>query len=198
MPPLGFEGDWLVRFAFQRALAVIYLVAFLVAANQFRPLAGEDGLLLLDSFLDRVSFMRRPSIFHYAPTNWTIAIAVWTGVGLSLVALLAGPHFLPRPFAVPVSMLLWGLLRVLYLSFVNVGQLFYGYGWESMLCETGFLAIFLGAGPTASPVIVFWLLAWLLFQNMFGAGLIKVRGDDYWRELTCMDDTYSQSMAVSA
>jgi hypothetical protein len=39
------EDYWLVRFLFQRALAVIYLAAFLVAANQFRLLAGEDGLL---------------------------------------------------------------------------------------------------------------------------------------------------------
>jgi hypothetical protein len=33
---------------------------------------------------------------------------------------------------------LWGL----YLSFVQVGQLFYGYGWESQLLETGFPAVF--------------------------------------------------------
>jgi membrane protein implicated in regulation of membrane protease activity len=60
-----------------------------------------------------------------------------------------------------------------------------------MLCETGFLAIFLGAGTAAPPAIVFWLLAWLLFRNMFGAGLIKIRGDDCWRELTCLDDHYA-------
>jgi membrane protein implicated in regulation of membrane protease activity len=87
-------------------------------------------------------------------------------------------------------MLLWALLWALYLSFVNVGQLFYGYGWESMLVETGFLAIFLGAGPTAPPAVVFWLIGWLLFRNMFGAGLIKIRGDDCWRELTCLDYHY--------
>ena len=31
------------------------------------------------------------------------------------------------------------------LSFVNVGQTFYGFGWESMLLEAGFYAIFLGS-----------------------------------------------------
>jgi hypothetical protein len=36
---------WLTRFVFERALAVIYLVAFLVTVNQFRPLLGERGLL---------------------------------------------------------------------------------------------------------------------------------------------------------
>ena len=36
-----------------------------------------------------------------------------------------------------------GALWALYLSFVHVGQIFYGYGWEILLLETGFLAIFL-------------------------------------------------------
>jgi hypothetical protein len=87
-------------------------------------------------------------------------------------------------------MLLWGLMWALYLSFVNAGRVFYGYGWESMLLETGFLAAFLGAGPSGPPVVVMWLLKWVLFRNMFGAGLIKIRGDDCWRELTCLDYHY--------
>ncbi len=31
------------------------------------------------------------------------------------------------------------------------------------------------------------LLRWLLFRVEFGAGLIKMRGDDCWRKLTCLD-----------
>ena len=38
----------------------------------------------------------------------------------------------------------WALLWALYLSIVNVGQTWYGFGWESLLLEVGFLAIFLG------------------------------------------------------
>jgi hypothetical protein len=45
----------------------------------------------------------------------------------------------------PLMAALW----ILYMSFVHVGQLFYGYGWEMLLLETGFLAIFLC--PLASP-----------------------------------------------
>ena len=41
-------------------------------------------------------------------------------------------------------MLAWVLLWIIYLSLLNVGQTFYGFGWETMLAETGFLAIFLG------------------------------------------------------
>ena len=36
---------WLTRFVFERALGGIYLIAFLVTVNQFRPLLGERGLL---------------------------------------------------------------------------------------------------------------------------------------------------------
>ncbi|WP_267643345.1 lipase maturation factor family protein [Haloarchaeobius amylolyticus] len=181
---------WLVRFVFQRGLALLYLLAFLVAANQFRPLAGEDGLLPIDEYVEGVSFRERPSLFYVFPDDRTIGLAAWTGVGLALLALVAGPYWLPEPYAIPASMLLWAAMWGLYQSFVNAGRVFYGYGWESMLLETGFLAIFLGAGTSGPPVVVIWLLKWLLFRNMFGAGLIKIRGDDCWRDLTCLDHHY--------
>ena len=42
---------WLVRFLFQRGLVLIYLIAFLVAATQFRPLAD---LLAAEHAWDRI------------------------------------------------------------------------------------------------------------------------------------------------
>src|SRR5207302_5236995 len=36
------------------------------------------------------------------------------------------------------------------------------------------------------PILVFWLFRWLGFRIMVGAGLIKLRGDECWRDLTCM------------
>lgn len=187
---VDFDSYWLARFAFHRLLAVIYLVAFLVAARQFRPLAGEEGLLPLSDHLSRVEFRDFPSLFHFAPTDRAIGVAAWAGVVLSILALVAVPSWVPQPYAIPASIALWLALWALYLSFVNAGGLFYGYGWESMLCETGFLAAFLGAGPTAPPVVVLLLIQWVLFRNMFGAGLIKMRGDDCWRDLTAMDYHY--------
>lgn len=184
-------GDyWLTRFVFQRGLAGVYLFAFLVAARQFRPLAGEDGLLPLNEYVERADFATRPSLFHIFPDDRVVGLAAWSGVLLAVVALLGGPYWLPwyglGAYAVPASMALWATLWALYLSFVNAGRVFYGYGWESMLLETGFLAVFLGAGVTGPPAVTIWLLRWVLFRNMFGAGLIKIRGDDCWRDGTCM------------
>ncbi|MFP4228468.1 MAG: lipase maturation factor family protein [Salinivenus sp.] len=186
----GSEAYWLVRFVFQRGLAAIYLLAFLVAAHQFRPLVGEDGLLPIGDYVRGASWKDRPSLFYFFPSDRVIGAAAWGGVVLALAALVGVPYWLPEPYPLIASMVLWAAMWGLYQSFVNAGQLFYGYGWESMLLETGFLAIFLGAGATAPPVVVIWLLKWLLFRNMFGAGLVKLRGDTCWRELTCLDHHY--------
>ena len=45
-------------------------------------------------------------------------------------------------------MLVWLALWALYLSIVNVGQTFYSFGWESLLCEAGALAVLLGSSDT--------------------------------------------------
>src|SRR5213076_261256 len=36
------------------------------------------------------------------------------------------------------------------------------------------------------PLLVIWLFRWLGFRIMIGAGLIKLRGDPCWRDLTCL------------
>jgi hypothetical protein len=186
----GPESYELVRLLFQRGLALIYLLAFLVAVNQFRPLVGEDGLLPIEEYVTHAEFRERPGLFYLVPSDRAIGVAAWTGVGLSALAFVGAPAWLQQPYVVPASMALWATLWLLYLSFVNAGQVFYGFGWESMLLETGFLAVFLGAGQFETPWVVIWLLRWVLFRNMFGAGLIKIRGDECWRNLTCMDYHY--------
>jgi hypothetical protein len=105
------------------------------------------------------------------------------GAGLAVAALLG----LPEQGPAWVSMTVWLALWALYLSIVNVGQTFYGFGWETLLLEAGFLAVFLGPAAQAPPTLVLWLYRWLLFRVEFGAGLIKLRGDRCWRDLTCLD-----------
>ena len=58
--------------------------------------------------------------------------------------------------------MVFGLLWVLYLSIVNVGQTFYAFGWESLLCEALFLMAFLGSTRVAVPVVVLGLGAALM------------------------------------
>jgi uncharacterized membrane protein YphA (DoxX/SURF4 family) len=85
------------------------------------------------------------------------------------------------------------ILWFLYMSIVHVGQEWYGYGWEIQLTETGFLAIFLcplldmrpfPRHPPPFQIIV--LFRWLTFRIMLGAGLIKLRGDEIWRNSTAL------------
>jgi hypothetical protein len=177
---------WFARLLLQRGLALVYLVAFLVAARQFRPLAGENGLLPIDRYVDHLDFRDRPSLFYYYPSDRVIGAAAWLGVALSLLAVAGVPGLL----GTPVTVLVWTTMWLLYLSFVNAGQTFYGYGWESMLLEAGFLAIFLGAPDVVAPAVVIFLFRWVEFRNMFGAGLIKLRGDDCWRDFTCLEYHY--------
>ena len=172
----------LTRLCFQRALGCIYFIAFLIAANQFIPLLGERGLQPVRLFLRRVRFRHAPSLFWINCSDRFITGAIWCGIALSIFAVSG----VSESLGLIVSMLTWALLWVIYLSFVNVGQTFYGFGWETMLTETGFLAIFLGSADTRAPVVVMWLIVWVLFRTMFGAGMIKLRSDPCWRDLTCL------------
>jgi hypothetical protein len=174
--------DAIVRSIFQQGLGAIYAVAFLVALQQFRPLLGEKGLLPIPELLARSSFKEAPSLFHWHYSDRLYAAVCYLGLALSLAAASGAAD----RGSLPLSMAIWGLLWALYLSIVNTGQRFYGFGWESMLVEAGFFAVFLGPSwlrPSAIP----WLcLRWMLFRTEFGAGLIKIRHDSCWRDCTCL------------
>jgi hypothetical protein len=173
----------LTRLVIERGLGLTYLLAFLVALNQFPALLGERGLLPVPRYLGSAGFGEAPSLFHLRYSDRLLRAVALTGVALSVSLVLgllqAGPLWLP--------MLGWFVLWVLYLSIVNVGQRFYAFGWESLLLEAGFLAIFLGNARTAPPFPILILFRWLAFRLELGAGLIKLRGDPCWRDLTCMD-----------
>ncbi|MGW3498227.1 lipase maturation factor family protein [Streptomyces sp. NPDC001020] len=173
---------WLSRLVFQRALAVVYLVAFLAAALQFRALIGKRGMLPVPRYVARVPFRLAPSVFHLHYSDRFFAGWSWAGCAVS-AALIAGVDSRVPLWA---GMVLWLIPWALYLSIVNVGQTWYSFGWESLLLEVGFLAVFLGNDKVAPPIVVLFLLRWILFRVEFGAGLIKMRGDACWRNLTCL------------
>lgn len=177
----------LTRFLFFRALGLVYTVAFAVLWNQMLPLFGSNGLTPADRYIDALrghySFWQLPTLFWWGCSDGAMKLAAGVGLALSIALLIGAEH-------AAILALLW----VIYLSFVHIGQDWYGYGWEILLTETGFLACFLApmksilpltaATPPAAPVI--WLVRWLVFRVMLGAGLIKIRGDECWRDLTCL------------
>jgi hypothetical protein len=182
---------WLTRFVILRLLGVVYAIGFLIAANQILPLIGSDGLLPIGLFIDRIhsyvgssfsGFLRLPSLFWWNHSDMALLVAAWTGFALSCVVVAGFANAL-------LLAILWGL----YMSFVHLGQDWYGYGWELQLLETGFLAIFLcplvdpRPFPRYEPPLpVLWLFRWLIFRMMLGAGLIKLRGDPAWRDFTAL------------
>ncbi|XP_028561928.2 lipase maturation factor 1 isoform X2 [Podarcis muralis] len=193
---------WLTRLVLLRATAFIYFVAFLVAKHQNKALIGDQGLLPCKLYLESVKRYFKGKInldaLSYAPTliwflDWSSmdsvldAFAV-AGLGISSFVLVTGC----------ANVILMASLWALYLSLINVGQVWYSFGWESQLLETGFLGIFLCPLWTLSQLprrtppsrIVIWGYRWLIFRIMLGAGLIKIRGDRCWRDLTCMDYHY--------
>ncbi|XP_075021587.1 lipase maturation factor 1 isoform X2 [Calonectris borealis] len=199
-PPPG--TFWLTRIVLLRSIALLYFVAFLVAYHQNKQLIGEKGLLPCKLYLQNVKEYFKGKInldaLSYAPT--IIWFLDWSDMDsildyLSLFGLATSAFVLVTGCA---NMVLMAVLWVLYLSLVNVGQIWYSFGWESQLLETGFLGIFLCPLWTLSRLprhtppsrIVIWGFRWLIFRIMLGAGLIKIRGDRCWRELTCMDYHY--------
>jgi hypothetical protein len=191
-PPASPPSTWyLTRFCLLRFLGFVYAVAFLVAALQIVPLIGADGLtpagpflaLLQDHFGSRSqAILNFPSLFWLGLSDHLLAGLAWAGFALSLLVLAGYANAI-------IMALLWAL----YMSYVHIGQVWYSYGWEIQLLETGFLAIFLCPlldprpfSRRPPPILILWLYRWLGFRIMLGAGLIKLRGDSCWRDLTCL------------
>ncbi len=179
------RGYWVTRMLLERSIGIICLIAFLVAVNQFKPLLGERGLLPVPLFVKQVPFRATPSLFFWFPRDIAFTVAAWAGVLLSCLVITGISSRYTW-----LSIAVWISIYLLYLSFVNVGQTFYAFGWESILLEACFFAIFLGGSKLVPQRIPIWLFRWLLFRIMFGAGLIKLRGDPCWRDLTCLNYYY--------
>ena len=183
MPEFAAPDYQIARFVIERGLGILYLIAFVVAALQFPALCGERGLSPATAMLRAVPFRRAPSLFHWGYSDRRLRVVAWTGAAVAASIVLG----LPQAAPLPVTMAAWLLAWALYQSIVNIGGTFYAFGWESLLLEAGFLAAFLGNDEIAPPWLVILAFRWLAFRVEFGAGLIKLRGDRCWRELTCMD-----------
>ncbi len=122
-----------------RGIGLVYAVAFLILVRQGPALIGEHGILPVVRFLNLVAgnlgsrgagFWQLPSLFWFSASDTWLQACAWLGLCGALTMLAGFSN-------APLLALLWAL----YLSFCHIGQIFYGYGWDSLLCETGFLAI---------------------------------------------------------
>ncbi|KQW04086.1 hypothetical protein ASC66_16745 [Leifsonia sp. Root4] len=177
-------GDFEVaRLVLQRGVAAAYLIAFVSTINQFPALLGEHGLLPAPRLLARTRFRELPSLFHWRYSDRMLLALAWCGAAVSVTLVLGLPQLGPPWLPMLAFLLLWAG----YLSIVNVGQSFYGFGWESLLLEAGFVVAFLGSTEVAPPLLIIIYLRWLLFRLELGAGLIKIRGGREWRDFTALD-----------
>lgn len=176
----------LTRFIILRSLAFIYVIGFINSVNQFKALLGSEGLLPAKNTLLYRKAKECPSLFWINSSDRFFIGMGYLGLFVSLIALFGISDQFGLVFHIFTWFVMWGL----YLSFVNVGRTWYQFGWESLLLECGFLAIFLGSiDLKASPIVIF-IMRWMLFRILFGAGLIKLRGDKCWRDLTCLYTHY--------
>jgi len=172
----------LTQWIFVRLLAVIYAIAFGSLSVQVKGLLGAHGILPAAEYLKSVAESVGVVRFYYVPTVFWInaSDAALQGVcyaGVAIAAMVA-VGFLERAGL--------AILFVLYLSLSAVGQEFLSFQWDSLLIETGFLAIFLG-----NSRVVVWLYRWLLFRLMFMSGAVKLLShDSTWRDLTALSYHY--------
>ncbi len=189
---------WLTRFLFLRCFGIIYVIAFLCLYQQLLPLIGENGIVPAGNYLnliERVAQQKEIPRSAVIPTMFPTLF--WHNVSDEFMLRMAQAGLIVSGLVAMgfTNAFMMAFLWYVYASFVAIGQIFYGFGWEIMMMETGFLAIFLcplfsiHPFPEKSPPpkILMWLLRWLAFRLMFGAGLIKIRGDScWWPDLTCL------------
>lgn len=185
-----------VRWVFLRALAAIYLDAFLSFAVQADGLIGPQGILPaaawlrgLRSQIGGAAWRELPTLGWWFPKDGGVHELCWAG------AVLAGLLFLNLAPTVCLAGL-WAA----YLSLCVLGQDFLSFQWDTLLLETGFLAIWVAPRhwrprlpaaetPVRAPMV--WLQRWLLFRLMFLSGAVKLlSGDPLWRNLTALTVHY--------
>jgi len=182
-------GFWL----FARLTGLVYFFAFLSLLPQIPGLIGPNGILPAQNLLLRITeilgsqspLLALPSLaWLLGSTDTSLRLIAILGL-LSSLALTLG---LLRPLSATLSWLCW-------LSFVNIGQDFLSFQWDTLLLEAGFLLIFLEKpgilarwpGSDAPARLIRWALWFLIARLMFSSGIVKIlSGDPTWADLSAM------------
>ncbi|KAG5846076.1 hypothetical protein ANANG_G00145890 [Anguilla anguilla] len=174
----------LPRHMFLWSMSVIYMFAFASLYIQIPGLYGNDGILparwqlrytgksLLEQLRDS------PTLLWLGPR-----FGLDTQQGMELICILGSLLGLGAMVLEPLrNSIVFFCLWVLYLSLFQVGQVFLYFQWDSLLLETGFLAVLIapltlprGGSPSRQhDGVTFWLARWLLFRLMFASGVVKL------------------------
>ena len=182
-------GFWL----FARITGLTYLFAFLSLLPQLPGLLGPHGILPAQNLLSRVTEIVGPNSAPLSLPSFAWLCGA-SDLSLQLIALLG---------IVASILIITGYLRPLgallawlcWLSFVNIGQDFLSFQWDTLLLEVGFLLIFAEKpgllprppGRDIPPLLIRLALTFLLFRLIFSSGIVKLlSGDPTWANLSAM------------
>ncbi len=173
----------IAQWLFLKLLAVIYFFAFWSLLVQVKGLYGAKGIAPIRDLLDDIKntmnkrpFFRIPTIFWWNASDLFLQGTAIFGIIISLLIVIG----------MPVTPFLFFLLWLTYLSFVTVDSVFLSFQWDSLLLETGFMAIFFSI---QTPPLMLWifLLWFFLFRFIFSSGIAKVLATlPQWRNLKAM------------
>jgi len=176
-----------------RITGLSYFFAFLSLLAQIPGLIGPNGILPAHDFLFRATRALSPET-----ALWTLPSLGWifgtSYFALHLIALLGivGSLLLLTGFLRPIGAILsW----ICWLSFVNIGQDFLSFQWDTLLLEVGFLVLFVEKpglrprppGLDIPPLLIRLALTFLLARLIFSSGIVKLlSGDPTWSDLSAM------------
>ncbi|HEX3745616.1 MAG TPA: lipase maturation factor family protein [Bryobacteraceae bacterium] len=149
---------------------------------QEQGLVGVHGILPFGEFLKAVkdalhaaAYWNVPTLLWLLPNETAMKALCLTGCLWAAIAVFGRW----QRAAMAICLVVW-------LSLCGVGQDFYSFQWDYLLCEVGFLALFANAVR-----VRIWLFRWLLFRLMFFSGMVKLlSGDIAWRNLTALTYHY--------
>ena len=170
-------AEWFPRF-----LGLIYFFAFGAFLFQIRGLIGENGILPLGEYLNRLRFYYPKRRYRIAPTLFWLNSGNRSLMGLTA----AGTLFSLFLFLGILPPLMLFLLYILYLSIVSSGQDFLSFGWEGYLLEITANAFLLSMSVIPNPMV--WVsINLLLCRFHVQAGAVKLQSRDVnWRNLTAV------------
>jgi hypothetical protein len=172
--------------AFHRAIAIVFLMAWISLAVQVDVLIGSHGLLPIREHLSVLAerhtpFSEFPTLWRYFPSDAAMHLGITAGI-LASLASLAG--LAPR-VCVAIN-------TALYVSFAVACRTFMRFQWDSLLVEAGALAVFLPRERRA-PWIHF-LFRVLIFKLYFESGWAKWHSALHdWRDGSAMALYYETS-----